>query len=155
MFSLFIFSCSSTAEVSENKTYSQFKIVTTPILIEKDTIYINELRFYKIKSAKDGVKLMYLNFGKWIKKTRGIHQKNMNSFIWENVKLLDENNNLFTVVADGAETETDFFASIKIFDDTQKDCLLENYIYQQKLIKVLTAKMSNQKIKKVDYTIFN
>ena len=155
MFSLFIFSCSSTAEVSENKTYSQFKIVTTPILIEKDTIYINELRFYKIKSAKDGVKLMYLNFGKWNKKTKGIHQKNMNSFIWENVKLLDENNNLFTVVADGAETESDYFASIKIFDNTQKDCLNKNYPYQQKLIKVLTAKMSNQKTKKVDYTIFN
>ena len=100
-----------------------FKVVTTPILVEKDTIYINELRFYKIKSARDGMKLMYLNFGKWNKKTKGIHQKNMNSFIWENVKLLDENNNLFTVVADGTETETDFFASIKIFDDTQKDCL--------------------------------
>jgi hypothetical protein len=154
-FALFIFGCSSTKEVSINKANSHLKVVTTPILVEKDTIYINELRFYKIKSARDGMKLMYLNFGKWNKKTKGVHQKNMNSFIWENVKLLDENNNLFTVVADGTETETDFFASIKIFDDTQKDCLKENYPYQQQLIKVLTTKMSNQKIKKVDYTIFN
>ncbi len=154
-FLLIIFSCSSTIKVSENKTISHFKIVTTPILVEKDTIYVNELRFYKIKSAKDGMKLMYLNFGKWNKKFESIHQKNMNSFIWENVKLLDENNNLFTVVADGAETESDYFASIKIFDNTQKDCLNKNYPYQQQLIKVLTAKMSNQKTKKVDYTIFN
>jgi len=100
-FALFIFGCSSTKEVSINKANSYFKVVTTPILVEKDTIYINELRFYKIKSARDGMKLMYLNFGKWNKKTKGVHQKNMNSFIWENVKLLDENNNLFTVVADG------------------------------------------------------
>ena len=78
---------------------------------------------------------MYLNFGKWIKKTRGIHQKNMNSFIWENVKLLDENNNLFTVVADGAETESDFFASIKIFDDTQKDCLYRKLSLPTKIDK--------------------
>ena len=62
---------------------------------------------------------------------------------------------MFTVVADGAETESDYFASIKIFDNTQKDCLNKNYPYQQKLIKVVTAKMSNQKTKKVDYTIFN
>ena len=154
-FYLLFFSCSSTIKFSENKTISHFKIVTTPILVEKNTIYVNELRFYKIKSAKDGIKLMYLNFGKWNKKIEGIHQKNIHSFIWENVKLLDENNNLFTVVADGTETETDYFASIKIFDDTQKDCLKENYPYQQQLIKVLTTKMSNQKIKKVDYTIFN
>jgi hypothetical protein len=155
LFALFIFSCSSTKEFSNNNTNSHFKIITKPILVEKDTIYINELRFYEIKSARDGMKLMYLSFGKWNKKTKSIHQKNMNSFIWENVKLLDENNNLYTVVADGAETETDYFASIKIFDDTQKDCLKENYPYQQQLIKVLTSKMSNQKIKKVDYTIFN
>ena len=95
-FALFVFGCLSTKEVSINKANSHFKVVTTPILVEKDTIYINELRFYKIKSARDGMKLMYLNFGKWNKKTKGIHQKNMNGFIWENVKLLDENNNSST-----------------------------------------------------------
>ena len=120
-----------------------------------DTIYIHELRFYKIKSAKDAMKLMCQNFGDWNKKINGLHQKNINSFIWEKVKLLDENNTLFTVVTDGAETKTDYFASIKIFDAAQKDCLKENYPYQQKLIKVLTAKMGNLKTKKVDYTIFN
>ena len=101
------------------------------------------------------MKLMYLNFGKWNKKIESIHQKNTNSFIWENVPLLDENTTLFTVVADGNETETDYFASIKIFDAVQKDCLKGNYPYQQKLIKVLTSKMGNLKTKKVDYTIFN
>ncbi|MDB9759998.1 hypothetical protein OAB61_00485 [bacterium] len=152
---LSIFSCSSTKEFSKNKINSYFKIITTPILVEKDTIYVNELRFYNIKSARDGMKLMYLNFGKWNKKIESIHQKNMNSFIWENVQLLDENNTLFTVVADGTETETDYFASIKIFDDTQKDCLKKKYPYQEKLIKVLITKMGNLKTKKVDYTIFN
>ena len=58
-------------------------------------------------------------------------------------------------MTDGAETKTDYFASIKIFDAAQKDCLKEKYPYKQKLIKVLTTKMSNQKIKKVDNTIFN
>ena len=56
-----IFSCSSYKDVSVKETYTQFKIVSTPILVENDTIYIHELRFYKIKSAKDGMKLMYQN----------------------------------------------------------------------------------------------
>jgi uncharacterized protein YneF (UPF0154 family) len=150
-----IFSCSSYKDVSIKEPYTQFKIVSTPILVKNDTIYIHELRFYKIKSAKDAMKLMYQNFGDWNKKINGLHQKNINSFIWEKVKLLDENNTLFTVVTDGAETKIDYFASIKIFDAAQKDCLKENYPYQQKLIKVLTAKMGNLKTKKVDYTIFN
>ena len=97
-FALFIFGCSSTKEFSKNKINSYFKIITTPILVEKDTIYVNELRFYNIKSARDGMKLMYLNFGKWNKKIESIHQKNTNSFIWENVPLLDENTTLFTKV---------------------------------------------------------
>ena len=63
-FALFIFGCLSIKEVSINKVNSHFKVVTTPILVKKDTIYVNELRFYKIKSARDGMKLMYLNFGK-------------------------------------------------------------------------------------------
>ena len=100
------------------------------------------------------MKLMYQNFGDWNKKIKGIHQKNINSFIWEKVKLLDENNTLFTVVTDGAETETDYFASIKIFDAAQKDCLKEKYPYKQKLIKVLTTKMNDIHKNKFDYRLF-
>lgn len=149
-----IFSCSSYKDVSVKEAYTQFKIVSTPILVENDTIYIHELRFYKIKSAKDGMKLMYQNFGDWNKKIEGIHQKNINSFIWEKVKLLDENNTLFTVVTDGAETKTDYFTSIKIFDAAQKDCLKEKYPYKQKLIKVLTTKMNDIHKNKFDYRLF-
>tara|TARA_B100000780_G_C20702424_1_gene279289 strand:- start:189 stop:473 length:285 start_codon:yes stop_codon:yes gene_type:complete len=81
-------------------------------------------------------------------------KKKINSFIWENVKLLDENTNLFTVMADGTETKTDYFASIKVFDADQKDCLKENHPYQQKLIKVLTAKMNDIHKNEFDYRLF-
>ena len=52
-----VFSCSSYKDVSVKDAYTQFKIVSTPILFKNDTIYVHELRFYKIKSAKDAMKL--------------------------------------------------------------------------------------------------
>ncbi len=59
---VFIFlSCSSSKNITQKQKYSEFKIVNTLLELENDTIYINELRFYKIQSAFDGMKLMYQN----------------------------------------------------------------------------------------------
>ena len=57
-------------------------------------------------------------------------------------------------MTDGAETKIDYFASIKIFDAAQKDCLKEKYPYKQKLIKVLTTKMNDIHKNKFDYRLF-
>ena len=106
LFLFIVLSCSSTQEKSKHITYSAFNIITTPILVEKDTILVNELRFYDIKSAKDAMKLMYLDHEKWTKKLEGTSQKVLKRFVWQNVKLLDKYNDLFTVIAGGVENNT-------------------------------------------------
>ena len=52
---LSIFSCSSYKDVSVKETYTQFKIVSTPILVENDTIYIYmSLDSTKLNQLKTG-----------------------------------------------------------------------------------------------------
>ena len=82
-------SCSSSKDVTNKQKYFDIKIVNTPLIVENDTIYVNELRFYTIQSALDGMKLMYQNYGKWHQKISGKHQQNINRIVWENVKLID------------------------------------------------------------------
>lgn len=154
-FALFIFGCSSTTEVSRKKLYSQFKIISTPILVEKDTVLVNELRFYDIKSAKDAIKLMYIDHGKWTKKLEGTHQKTLKRFVWQNVKLFDTYNDLFTVIAGGVESNTNYFTYLTIIDAAQKDCLQENHTFRKTLTDHFTSKMNRLNSKKVDYTIFD
>ena len=155
LFLFIILSCSSTQEKSKHKTYPAFNIITTPFLVEKDTILINELRFYDTKSAKDAMKLMYLDHGKWTKKLEGIHQKILKRFVWKNVKLLNKYNDLFTVIAGGVESNTNYFTYLTVIDATQKDCLDENHTFRNILTDHFTSKMKRLDTKKIDYKIFN
>lgn len=155
LFLFIVLSCSSTQEKSKHITYSAFNIITTPILVEKDTILVNELRFYDIKSAKDAMKLMYLDHGKWTKKLEGIHQKTLKRFVWQNVKLLDKYNDLFTVIAGGVENNTNYFTYLTVLDAAQKDCLKENHTFRKILTDHFTSKMKRLDTKKIDYKVFN
>ena len=136
-----IFTCSATKEVGDVKPYTDFKIVNVPIIVENDTVLLNELRFYKIQSAMDGMKLMYQNYGQWNKKINGMHQQNINKIVWENIKLIEGDNKTFTVVADGTETTSNYFACLMIFDSDENDCLMAEHPYKEKLIKLFVDKM--------------
>jgi hypothetical protein len=54
----------------------------------------------------------------------GVHQENITRKVWEK-KLLKIKE--FSIVADGTETMTDFYACLIIVDSTNRDCLDENY----------------------------
>ncbi|MFD2725816.1 hypothetical protein [Hyunsoonleella rubra] len=122
LFSLILYCCSSSKEVSKKTNHGKFEIVNTPLVVENDTIYMNELRFYRIQSALDGMKLMYENYGNWNKKVDGKHQQNINRIVWSDINLQNEIDEKFTVVADGKETMTDYFACLMVFDSNGKDC---------------------------------
>ncbi len=64
LLAIIILGCSSSKNVTNQGDKPEFEIVNTPFIFENDTIYFNELRFYKIQSALDGMKLMYQNYGK-------------------------------------------------------------------------------------------
>jgi hypothetical protein len=151
-------SCSSSKDISHehsnSNSNSNFKIVNTPLVIENDTIYINELRFYKIQSAMDGMKLMYQNYGKWNKKIIGKHQNNINKIIWENIQLIDGNDERFTVIADGTETISEYFACLMVFDSKEKDCFSAEHPYKSRLTNLFAKKMSGMDKNSSVYTLF-
>lgn len=147
--------CSASKKGVNYINYSQYKIVETPLLVEKDTLLINELRFFKIKSIKDVSHIMYSNFGVWDEKTQGFHQNAIGTFIWKNVKLLPNSEELFTVIADGKETSNDYFACVMIFDSQSKDCLKEANNYKDKITNFFRFKMNTLKRDPEVYTLLS
>ncbi len=125
----------------QRKVNVEYQIVNTPLVVKNDTINVNELRFYKIKSAYDGVLLMYQNYGKWDQKIKGKHQNNIEAIIWKNIELICESEEKFTVIADGTETLTDYFACLMVFDSNGKDCFQKEHPYKDKLTELFVEKM--------------
>lgn len=138
-------SCSSSKDVIIEPKYSDFKIVNTPVVVENDTIYVNELRFYEMESATDAKKLMRQNYGKWSEKLSGLHHQIIKRIVWQDVKLIDGNDKTFTVVTDGTESMYDYFTCLIVFDSEKKDCFKDGHPYKEELIKLFTDKMDKIK----------
>lgn len=156
---LLAFFCMVTLGFTQTKTNKEsndkeFLIVNTAILIDKDTAYINQLRFYEIKSALDSMMLMYRNYGEWDKKTYSLHQSNIKRLIWKEVKLLDNLDETFLVIADGIETIKDYYACLMVFDSNNRDCLDESHPLNQKIMYNLVSKMRKLDRKKSLYKKF-
>ena len=150
---LCIFSCSTSRKTVDLQLYTDFEIIEFPLVFEKDTITLSELRFYKIQSALDAMKLMYLNYGDWSKKSQGRYQENTNQIVWNNVNLLN-NNEAFTVIANGTETLNESFASLIVLDSKNVDCLNASYPLKEKLTKLFTSKMNVLDKKSHIYKLF-
>lgn len=136
-----ILSCSTSKNITDLKPSTNFEIIKSPSAFEKDTLILSELRFYKIQSALDAMKLMYLNYGKWSKKNQGKYQENIDQIVWNNVKLLENNEN-FTVIASGTETLSDYFTSLIVLDSSNIDCFNEDHPLKDRLIDLFTSKMN-------------
>lgn len=76
---------------------------------------------------------MYQRFGKWTKALRPDNEEHP-ILLWENVKLFDDEDKLFSVYAKGAENWKEIYASVLVFDNDQNDCLAEGSVYRDKLI---------------------
>jgi hypothetical protein len=148
-----VLSCSSSKKAVTPNLLSDFEIVQTPIVLKYDTVIVNELRFYKIQSAKDAMKLMYLNYGEWNEKNEGRYQENINEIIWSKIKLLDSDEN-FTVIVSGTETLSDYFASLIVLDSNNNDCLSDTYSFKDELVKLFTSKMKNLDKRQSVYRLF-
>lgn len=138
---LSITSCNSLKLTTHETDYNDLKIIE---ITKKnpDTIIYNELRFYnkQIDSAYDTMKLMYLNFGNWNSIDKSSYMSNTNRKVWENIKLL-ENNQTFRVISDGTETLEEYFACLKVIDSEGKDCFKDGHPLKNKLINFFYNKM--------------
>jgi hypothetical protein len=140
-----------TVVLKEGKDY----MVAYPLIAgEKGTIQISEFRYFKIRSSMDAMVMMFKNYGKWDEKLSGKYQENIEQVVWKNVKLLDDDR-LFTVVADGTETETAFFASLVVYDQENKNCFDEEHPLREELIPLFLLKLFQLSFEEQDYKLFN
>lgn len=99
--------------------YSIEKIVT---INDKDTTIINELRLHRIKSALDTKRLLFKKFGKWHQEIRTDHEIHP-MLLWKDVKLFNELDKSYTIVAYGVESVLETYSSVIIFDSKNNDLL--------------------------------
>jgi len=136
-----LYSCKSSSFSNTSKKASQgFEVIAVPILSENDTVISNELRFYQITSALNGMQLMYDEFGKWDMKLDGRYQHNVPQLVWHNISL-PNSSKIYTIAASGAETKNTYFASIAVLDSNNMDSLKPEDPNSQLLISYFTTKM--------------
>lgn len=149
-------SCSTSkvdsTEMIYKTSFNDLKIVKTSKVINSDTINFNELRFYKIDSASDTMKSMYLDFGIWNSQAKGLHLENMNRKVWENIKLL-KNDEVFTIIADGTETINDYYACLIVFDSKGKDCFEEYHPLKDKIINLFNQRIQVNRKKTLNHSL--
>jgi hypothetical protein len=125
------------------RQYGQkYSIVKVPVVTNKDTTYINEIRFFKITSMANAHKVMYDRFGHWNTSMASNYSVGFPRLIWTDIKLL-QNQNSYSVITDGIETPSEYFTSYTIIDADNKDALDVNYTKREQLIECLANGLNN------------
>jgi len=151
--SILIIGCGP-AKQKKQEANLEFQVVEVPMVVDNDTIIINELRFYEIANALQTMQLNYDKHGKWNSLIDGRYQSNVPQLIWTNVKLLDQNET-FTVSACGTETMKEYFSGVMVLDENSRDCLSDNYPNKDELIEYFSSNMRNLKTDSDFYKEYN
>ena len=114
--------------------YKDYEVKPFLSIIEKDSIYIHELRFNAVYSYGYTEKALFDKFGRWDKYLRACEDCG-ESLIWENVKLFKDSDELYTIAASGAKNCDEVYASVVIFNTKQEDCLAESYEKREAIIE--------------------
>ncbi|RZK04159.1 MAG: hypothetical protein EOO46_17290, partial [Flavobacterium sp.] len=101
--------------------YLDYETVQLPLLKGGDTIHLNELRFNEVYASMYTKQVMFDKFGNWTKEIwlEGAYSPIL---LWENVKLFDDEAELYSVSANGIESMEEMYASVVVFDAQNKDC---------------------------------
>lgn len=105
---IIIFSCASHNAKTRGKNY-EIGTHTTLTLNETDTVNVNKMSFQTKYSATDLQKYLFNTYGKWTNTIES--DRDFPYLIWENLKLLKNSDQLFTVAASGEDYK---FETIKI-----------------------------------------
>ena len=132
-----------TKKPSVIKQYGQkYSIVKVPVIINKDTSYINEIRFFNITSMANAHKVMYDKFGFWDVSMASNNKMTFPRLIWKDIKLL-QNQKTYSVITDGIENSPDYFTSCTIIDANNKDALDINHPKREQIIEYLANELNN------------
>ena len=127
--------------------FLNYIIEKTQVVLKNDTINLNELKFNAVGSAFYTKMVMYNKFGKWTKQVRS-NDENHPILLWENVKLFENEDKLFTIYANGDENWKEIYASVLISDDEENDCLKEENLYKNRIIDYFSNSIKNLNNKK-------
>ena len=114
--------------------YKDYEVKPFLSIIEKDSIYIHELRFNAVYSYGYTEKALFDKFGRWDIYVRTCLECE-ESFIWNNIKLFKDSDELYTVGASGISNCDEAYASVVVFNSKQEDCLSENHEQRDAIIE--------------------
>jgi len=119
-------------KTSEKKKYEITDSVTFK-LNQTDSINVNELRFKPNFSSADLQKYLFIKYGKWDNFIKTDRRQNV--LVWENIKLFETSDELFTVAASGEDRKFEtikingnqkygriFYCSAIVFNSSNFDC---------------------------------
>jgi len=131
------FSCSSNKYIDPGKPTKHYELVQIPVVLGNDTVSQTEMRIYRITNSLHSMMHLFKAYGKWEKRLEGRYQENIQQLVWENRKIPNVPGT-YTIVASGAETATDFFVTIAVFDEKGEDAL-DSRTTDSQLIRELIA----------------
>ncbi len=123
-------------DIIENFEKDGYAIALIPVGINGSISYQCELRIYDITFAQNAKKQMEKYFGSAHYALDGKYQDNIFQYVWNNIKLL-ENENLYHVWVDGTETQTEYFTSFLVLDAKHKNCLCKTHVDYDLTLKTL------------------
>ena len=121
--------------------YSNYVIEPVLTISNKDSIYINELRFNNVFSATYTQKLMFDKFGVWDKEINIKGNKNL-ILIWEKRKLFNSTD-VYSIATDGIENMKNIYASVVVFDSKNNDCLTKDHPKKDSIIAFFSKGIIN------------
>jgi hypothetical protein len=85
---------------------------------------------------------MFDKFGKW---NNQIYLNNDRHpiLIWENVKLFETKNKLYSVATNGVESWEEMYASVIVLDSNNKDCLAQSNAEKDSLVQFFANELIN------------
>jgi len=122
--------------------YKNFKIKPVFSIQNNELSHIHELRFYAVYSAMYTKKLMYEKYGKWDEEV-WLDGSRTPILIWNNRKLIESSDELYSVAANGTESMDEIFASVIVTDSKDRDALAANYVAKDSLIKYFAYGIKN------------
>ena len=116
-----------------SKSIKKMKIEKFKFILNKDSLYFNEVKFYCVNNtALYTKKVMFDKFGKWHREIYPNGEK-YPILLWEGIKLFEKDSTLFTIATLGEESIGTLYASFMAFDSEGND-LLADITYEKKLI---------------------
>ena len=132
--------------------YSDYTVVAHPVNNDSGKTFIHELRFNNTFSSFYTRKVMFDKKGIWSEESRA-EGKIIPILIWNKINLL-HNGELYTVYADGIESEKEIYSSVVVYNDKGEDCLAPSHSAREALITYFSQAIQKKEKSKRFYTVF-